>query len=293
MQRYRVTIIALALAIPWLSLQAQSFNNPFEEFIRQNVEQIYDSLADPYVKAFGSGVTGGIFRSADTHGTLGFDVGARTMFILIPSGESSVLDTTGLAAIPIPCLQANVGLPMGVEAMVRGLGFKYKGAAITLLGIGLKKNFRPYIPVPMFPDLAVQVSYHRFQAKDVSFTLEDVYVQEYGLSTDLNIEASDMISSNHWSLDFIVSKKLSLLVVSIQPYAGFGVDWTTMEFGWTFSAVNQPSLQPVSLSESTKVRSARLTLGLDVSPFPFVHVFGDYNFGKFPQATIGAAISFR
>jgi len=296
--------ITLALVI--LSpLQGQS-QNLFESLISDNATKLTGVVAEPFTKVFSTGVTGGIYRSADTHGILGFDIGARVMLVMIPSGESSVFDSADVALFPIPVAQASLGLPMSAELMVRGFAVKYKEADISLLGVGLKKNFKPLIPIPMFPDVAAMISYHRFKGTYTTFDATDVQLAGWGVPVEPNgysatFDAGNLVQSSHWSFDLIVSKKLSLLLISIQPYVGFGVDRSKMDYEWSIVATNpdvsQLPLNPVTLpqtiSSSFAVTTTRMTLGLDVSPFPFVHVFGDYNFGKFPQATAGLAISFR
>ena len=107
--------------------------------------------------------------------------------------------------------------------------------------------------------------------------------------------------ASHWSFDLIVSKKLSLLVMSLQPYVGIGFDRSSMDYEWSILSTTPVDISqapynvalPMTISGTSTVNSTRFTVGLDISPVPFVHIFGDYNIGKFPQATAGLAISFR
>ena len=291
-------ILALVMLSPGLG-QSQ---NLFESLISDNATELTGVVAEPFTKVFSAGVTGGIYRSADTHGILGFDLGARVMLVMIPSGESSVFDSADVKLFPIPVAQASLGLPMSTELMVRGFAVKYKEADISLLGVGLKKNFKPLIPIPMFPDVAAMISYHRFKGTYTTFDATDVQLAGWGVPVEPNgytatFDAGDLIKSSHWSFDLIVSKKLSLLLISIQPYVGFGVDRSKMDYEWAIVSTD-PSVEsivdmPQTISSSFSVTTTRLTLGLDISPIPFIHIFADYNIGKFKQATLGAAISFR
>ncbi len=295
--------VAIALGYSFAMAQDNYGDNLFEEFIRQNLTEITASVADPFAEVFSTGVTGGIYRGADTHKLLGFDIGARGMFVLIPTDESTAFDTADVAFFPIPVAQAAVGLPMDAEIMLRGFAVKYEGVDVSLLGVGLKKNFKPLIPIPMFPDVAAMISYHRFKGGYTNFWLSDVDLAAYGLTPppegfDAEIDAGNLINSTHWSFDVIASKKFSLVLISFQPYIGFGVDKSTMDYDWEIVQYKTPlelEGQPLNekVSGSSSVTTTRLTLGLDISPIPFIHVFADYNIGKFNQATVGAAISFR
>jgi hypothetical protein len=293
MKRIGLGVLTLMAAIGLWSARSDAVN-PFEQFIRDNLDSLNESISEPFGKAFSTGVTGGIYRSAGTHGVLGFDVGLKAMFVLVPSGESPSLDTADVKALPIPAVQAALGLPMDTELMLRGFAVKYKGADISLLGVGLKKNFSPLIPIPMFPDVAAMISYHRFSGKYTTFELEDIVIASGEYSA--TIDAGELMKSSHWSFDLIASKKLSLMVISLQPYVGIGFDRSSIDFEWTLVESDAPQsdlITPLTVSGSSDFWTTRLTLGLDVSPFPFVHVYGDYNIGKFPQATLGLAISFR
>ena len=303
MKRIGLVLLGSLLVLAVNQSFAQVTDNPFEEFVRENATELVGSVADPFTKVFSTAVTGGIYRSAATHGLLGFDVGVRGMFVLIPTGKSSVFDTVDVALFPLPVAQASLGLPMDTEVMVRGFAVKYKGTDVSLLGIGLKKNFKPLIPIPMFPDVAAMISYHRFKGSYTTFQLSEVPFADLGLTPpptgwDATFDAGNLMSSTHWSFDLIVSKKFSLVLISFQPYVGLGWDRSSMDYEWTILET-QPAIPdsllslPMIMTGGSDVSSTRLTLGLDVSPFPFVHVFGDYNFGKFPQATAGLAISFR
>ncbi len=296
-------MLVFALLLGAQSSFAQESSNPFQEFVDQNQEEIASGYADPFVQAFGTGVTGGLFRTADTHSTLGFDIGLRAMLVIIPEGKSTVLDSADVSLFPVPVVQAAVGLPLGFEATLRGFGAKYEDASVSLFGIGLKKKVSSYIPIPMFPDVSAMVTYHKFKATYTTFELSSQDFTGSGTSYNVisEIDASDIINSSHWSFDLVASKKFSLLIFSVQPYVGFGIDKSAMTFKWTTTITetdppNVPGVAyntPMPVEETFSVTTTRLTLGLDISPFPFVHVFGDYNISKFPQATAGLAISIR
>jgi len=259
-------MIITVISVNRASAQVEIGPNLFQTVINQNQAAI-DSLVEPIIQAFGIGVTGGLYHTADTHDLLGLDFGFKLVTVIIPESESPLHDTSNVSLFVAPIIQASLGLPMDFEVMARGLGFKYEDKNITLIGVGVRKNFKSHIPIPMFPDVSAGIAYHKF-------------------------EAGDILSSNHLSLNLAVSKKLSFLVFSLTPYAGVGWDRTSMNFTYTWEEAGNP-LSPQNIDKTFNVNTTRLTLGLDVSPFPFVHVYGDYNISKFSEVTVGAAISIR
>ncbi|TKJ39804.1 hypothetical protein CEE37_11040 [candidate division LCP-89 bacterium B3_LCP] len=257
------TISIAVLGIIFLFAVSTASADGFYDEIQAYAEAELEVQAKPLVEAFGTGVCGGLYHTAKTHKPLGFDVGLRTMIVLIPSGKSDIFDDADLSLFPIPVLQGSVGLPMDFEVMLRGFGVKFEEESISLFGIGLKKNFNHLIPVPGLPDVSAMIAYHTFKA-------------------------SDMLSSSHISFDIMVSKKF----IFITPYAGLGFDNTKMSFEYVYVDPNFPSVD-VPIAQDIKASTTRFTLGLNLSPMPFVNIFADYNVGKFSEITAGLAIGIR
>ena len=256
----RFALISFLLIALLIIPRANAQGNFYEEFKKYDKDQLEDA-ANAVVESFGIGVTGGLYHTARTHGTLGFDLGGRAMFVIVPEGESDVLDSADVTAFTVPVLQASLGLPVGLEVMVRGSAVKFKGETVSLIGAGVKKNLDSYIPVPAFPSVSAMVAYHQFKAGDV-------------------------ITSRHFSIAAMVSKKF----VIIQPYGGLGWDYTSMNFEYSY----QPPIgDEVLVDETIKVNTVRLTMGLSVTPLPFVNVFADYNISKYSEVTAGLAVSLR
>ncbi|RJP80929.1 MAG: hypothetical protein C4524_02775 [Candidatus Zixiibacteriota bacterium] len=292
--------MAILLTIAFTIAPAQADDeNPFEALVKDGATTVTDSIFGAFSEIFHTGVTGGQFHTAATHKALGFDLGVRTMLVMIPTGESAAFDTAEISMFPVPVAQASVGLPYELEVMARGFGVKFEDASVSLFGIGVKKNFKSFIPIPMFPDISAMVSYHKFKATYTTFTANDVRmalgeqpIQEY----DATFDAGNLMNSTHWSIDIIASKRFSFLIMSIQPYLGVGYDASTIKYEWSLTETTPvvPNFAlPMVVSGENKASGARLTMGLDFSPFPFVHIFGDYNIGKFNQATVGLAVSVR
>jgi len=242
--------------------QVMAGDNLFDQFQRYSASEI-DAYATPVVQAFGIGVGSGLYHTARTHGTLGFDVGMRAMMVLIPKGKSAILDSADVKLVPLPVIQASVGLPMDFEVMARGFSFSFQDKTVSLYGAAIKKSFSSYIPVPGFPDVSAMIAYHRFKGGDV-------------------------LTASVLSFDAIVSK--TFLVFS--PYAGFGLDRTSMKVEYTYTPPN-PLVPDVPISHTIKTSTGRLTVGFNLTPVPFVKIFADYTFSKFAEATAGLAISIR
>ncbi|MFH1861718.1 MAG: DUF6588 family protein [bacterium] len=251
-----VTLAFLLFAIPVLWAQG----NFYDELKKQGEAQI-EEAAKPIVEAFGTGVSGGIYHTAGTHGVLGFDLGVRVMMVFVPDGKSDILDSAEVTLFPVPVVQGSIGLPLDAELMLRGFAINFEDESISLIGVGLKKNFKPLLPIPGFPNLSAMVAYHRFKG-------------------------SDIMTSNHLALAVIVSKKFMI----IEPYAGIGMQRTSMNFKYTYV---DPNLPPVEIDTTIKASTANFNVGLNIVPFPFVRIFADYSFGRFKEATVGLAVGIR
>ena len=261
----RVALISFVVILALSASQALAQDDNFYDEIEKYAESELEDAAKPIVEAFGIGVCGGLYHTGKTHGTLGFDIGVRTMMVFIPEGKSEILDSADVSFFPVPVIQASVGLPMDLEIMARGFGIKFEDETISLIGVGVKKGLSSYIPVPGFPAVAAMIAYHRFKAGDI-------------------------LESRHVSFDVMVSK--GFLVIS--PYGGFGFDIHSMNFEYTYIDPDLPAgVNEFSIDKTIKANTARLTLGLKITPVPFVNIFADYNISKYSELTAGLAISFR
>jgi hypothetical protein len=297
MRKVTLLIIILLLVAPIFKAQADGSSDPFKQFIIDNVNGVADSLASPFSKIFSTGVTGGMYRGASTHSLLGFDVGFRAMLVRIPSGESVLFDSADVKLFPVPVVQASVGLPMNIEVMVRGFGVKYQGSNITLFGASLKKDFSDLIPLPMFPNVSAFIGYHKFKAgyKTFTVTIDSNY---FGNTEPVNLDvnAGSFMSSSHLSYGLIVSKKFGGSVFSVQPYAGFSLDHSTVTYKFITTNTTPGTLyynDPVPTDAKNTVNTSRFTVGVDLQPMPVLHLVADYSFTKYPTASLGLTFSIR
>ena len=263
MKRYLSIVLFVIVTFAVSQVIGQDEGNFYDEF-KDYAEDEIDRVATPIVEAFGTAVGGGLYHTAATHGVLGFDVGVRAMMVMIPEGESDILDSSDVTFFPVPAAQLSVGLPMDFEVMVRGFSVKFEDETISLFGAGIKKNITPHLPMPGLPDISAMIAYHSFKA-------------------------SDVLTSSHISFNLMVSKKFLI----ITPYAGFGFDKTSMDIEYTYVDNTQIIPIEVPVSHTIDASSGRFTVGLNLTPFPFIKIFGDYNLGKFSEISAGLAVSIR
>ena len=243
-----------------LTVQNAKSTDLFQTIQQQALETRCDCKPNPLSKFSGRWLVVGLFHTASTHGVLGFDIGIQATSAIIPEGKSRLLDSAKVSIVPLPVVQANLGLPMQFEVMVRGVGYKYQGQTLSLFGVGLKNDISNLIPIPGFPHIGVMGTYHSFKGGDI-------------------LTAS--VAS------FLIMASKSFLV--IEPYAGFGFDRTAMKFKYTYTGTT-PN---VAIDEKFTQSTSRLTLGVALSPFPLVKVHAEYNMSKFNSFTAGLAVSFR
>ncbi len=262
-------------------------------------DDILEGYAAPLVESYGMAMGTGLYHSANAHEFLGFDIGARMMLVRIPTSaktfdavvpvyrwddktRSFIIETTirenaatifgkpgldslydlppGSAAVPpvlpgglgisvMPFLvpQASIGLPIpGAELMVRYIPWPFEGTTVNFLGFGLKEEITalPGIDLPF--NIAVQGFYQR-------------------------LTIGDIVSSTSYGFNLHLSKSLLLLA----PYAGIGINNTSMAFDYSFDYDKPVGYDPETGQIETTPDSKQITM--DFTP--------DANV----QATVGAA----
>ena len=228
--------------------------------------QQIESEVNVILKFFGSIVGGGMFHTADLHGTGGFDVGLRGTVAKVPSEFKGLPVFSEENLLGLAFAHASLGLPGNFEVIGRfftmPLGSNADLSAarpldsrgdITLIGAGIKYGL---IQLPGLPKVMVMASYHALLVPD-----------EFDFGT-----------VNVVSFKGVISHSLPLLTV----YAGAGVD------------ISRLKLNPQFLNGASETESlSHLTVGAKVSPFPFVYVNASYNISDFPSFDFGVGINFR
>ncbi|MBI4055078.1 MAG: hypothetical protein HY402_02975 [Elusimicrobia bacterium] len=192
-------------------------------------------LIKPFARDLGGVLGAGTFHSGRSLGFPGFDVGLHGSFQFKPDPENEVLRKTGADIFGIPWIQAEIGLPFRVDAIVHGIS----AADVVIAGGGLRYGlwrsqllrFAPQVSVSAFADAVTH----------------------------------DFFSATHVAGNLVASAGLFF----VEPYVGVGVDRTRVEVkssdkDSTLSGVDETAVSP------------RVTVGLNLKPFPFVYLHGAY-----------------
>ncbi|SDB94163.1 DUF6588 family protein [Williamwhitmania taraxaci] len=222
----------------------------------------------------------------------GVPVNQSVQFTL-PSGGN-------LSAIPVPILQAGVGLPFHTEIVGR---FVPKTdipdvGNVSLWGIGIKNEFKELIPgISLLPfSLSAMVGYTSFNSDiDISYKPEaSAPSASYYNDQMLNIKSSAIATR------LIISKSIPVLTV----YAGLGynITKTTMDLKGNFPvgleqqggnvvvSGNQNWTDPFSLSFKNNGVSANAGIRIKLAIIAF-HI--DYTLSKYSTVNAGIGINFR
>ncbi len=263
----------------------------------------------PISTSLGTALNSGLFRSADVHGLLGFEVGVQIIGVMVPDkdrlftvdlfnpltgGTERITTSTafgptegatvfGAGKVPggidfkyVPVLipQAMVGLPIVGEVMVRYLPkvqISKDIGELELLGVGLRHDLDHYIP--FFPvDVALGAAYQQFKVGTTA-------------------------TSKNFAVNLVVSKSLPAKLVPIFiPYIGVQYESTKTDYSYTYTPqlTNGQSLAPVTIaySQDGLNTGTRATAGFSLRVFPGYLNLG-YSIGKYQAANLGLGLSFR
>jgi hypothetical protein len=178
-------------------------------------------------------------------------------------------------AVPLILPQLNLGLPFGIEVMVRYVPKRQVGdfGKVSLTGFGLRYNVDQWIPkLPV--DLAVHFMTQKFKLS----------------STDINKQDHDFLDASATSYGLEVSKRFFILTL----YGGFDIQKSS----FTVSSI-QLAPQPETPSGLTVpgftingVNKSRGVVGVRVL-LAIVNVHAEYSIAKQPMLAAGVGISIR
>lgn len=129
-------------------------------------EQYADEASlKPFTRDLGGVLGSATFHSARSLGLSGWDVGARGGMQFYPSKGNKVLRSRGVRAFGLPWAQAEIGLPWGIDGVIRGVS--YQGLTIAGGGVRyglLKINDKPWSPQLLVSGIAHSVVHQHFSA---------------------------------------------------------------------------------------------------------------------------------
>ena len=215
--------------------------------------------------------------------------------------------------IPTASLQFTIGVPYVNDVSIRLIPtIKTSGFEASLWGIGIKHNFKQWIPgfkdLPF--DASVVLAYSKFDVK-YGFPTDNLVTPDKLVSDGVSFipdpNSSDYnnqgmkVSSNAETANLVFSKNFLFFT----PYIGFGITNTSFDLSMTG---NYPTLgDPVQSGNTYKMKiknitnpinfkssevMANATLGFRLK-LAVISVHAQYEFQKYPVASAGFGFTFR
>ena len=229
---------------------------------------------------------GNTFSGGETPTILGNGDGVSASYNAppLPATSSDMPKGLNIPIIPLPMLQAGVGLIKGTE-----LDFRYMpelpigdAGKVGLFGIGLKHDILQWLPiVDKIPiDLSIQAGYTKLSSE-----IELIAPNPAIPSPQANLDVSAT------TVNLILSKKLLMFT----PYLGLGYNSTKTTFN-VEGNYNVAGL-PIDVSDLTKIdfeskNNFRADIGFRFN-IAVLALQANYTFSEYPTATLGAGISLR
>jgi hypothetical protein len=208
-------------------------------------------------------------------------------------GEFDLPQGTGIPFLPLPMLQAGLGLPFSTEISFRFLPAVDLGqyGTLSLWGVGAKNQFKDFIPglkkIPI--DLSLFVGYTQFKYEyGIDYVPAGAPVQYDYSNQKLSLESSG------YTARLLVGKTIPFISV----YAGFGYSHAVTNFGLKGNYVvgvspysaddvyENPIMYDFPISTFSANIGARLRLGP-------ISVNADYTLGNYPLYSLGVGLSIR
>ena len=308
MKKYLFTLLA------WLI----GFSS-FGQTATEDGKSLIEAYISPLGYSLGAALNNGWYNTAKPHKLGGFDVTITANIVMIPEesksfnisesnentfsggetptilgdGDGSQVTYLGVTSpmpkglnipvIPLPMLQAGVGLIKGTELDFRYMPELDIGSAgkVGLFGVGLKHDILQWLPiVDKIPiDLSIQAGYTKLSSE---IELIDPTPENIDPQANLDVSAT--------TVNLILSKKLLMFT----PYLGVGYNSTKTTFN-VEGDYNIAGLA-IDMSDLTKIdfenKGFRANIGFRFN-ITVLALQANYTFSEYPTATIGAGISLR
>ena len=289
----------------------------------QDASNFLGAYFSPFSESIGAGLNRGWYNTAKPHKLAGFDVSLSINLItvsdelssfdanslnnfsssssstptLLGSGEGATISYQGnefvmpnqninLKTIPIPTLNAGVGLIKGTEVNLRyipsynyDIGFVGKGS-IELYGFGLKHDILQWLPLnKLLPfDLSFQGAFSQF---NTSFEVESQSIRQ---DVSLDIRAT--------TFNLILSKKFSV----VSAYASVGQNTVNSTFtGNTNFKLGSSSTLDFDLPLNIELpKSSEMQASAGVRfQFAIFTLYANQTFSSYHVTSAGIGLSFR
>ena len=307
MKKYLITLLACLIGFSSYSQEIEDGKSLIEAYV------------SPLGYSLGAALNNGWFNTAKPHKLGGFDVTITANIVMIPedaksfnisesggntfsgeetptilgSGNGAIIDYQGIPnkmpkginipVVPLPMLQAGVGLIKGTEVDIRYMPELKIGSIekVGLFGIGLKHDVLQWFPiVEKIPiDLSIQAGYTNLSA--------EIILSE----PNLNTKATTNLDVSATTINLILSKKLLMFT----PYMGLGYNSTKT----TFNINGEYNIGGLALdiADLTKIEfenknNFRANIGFRFN-ITIIALQANYTFAEYPTATLGVGVSLR
>lgn len=281
---------------------------------------LVEAYVAPLANSLGTALNNGWYNTAKPHHFGGFDVTITANVVLVPAeaktfniseannatfsggntatilGESNaggtatfngndfdLPDGMNLSIMPIPVVQAGVGLIKNTEIDVRFLpDIEQKGISTGLFGIGVKHDILQWLPiVDKIPiDVSVQAGYTKLST---AFEIDDPSNTISPAKATMDLTAT--------TFNLLLSKKILMFT----PYVGVGYSSTktTLNVGGDYEIggykIDAKDLIDLQFQSNNSLR-ANIGFRFQIA---VLALQANYTFSEYPVATVGAGISIR
>ena len=203
--------------------------------------------------------------------------GPTVQFTDMSGAEFKLPQGAGLIIMPVPFLQASIGLPFSTEVSVRLLPAMDLGqfGKLNMWGVGVKNQFKDFIPglkaVPI--DLSIMLGYTQFT---------------YNYDIDASQNQNLFLDASGFTGRILVGKSIPFLSV----YAGLGYSTANTSIGLKgdYEVGSNNYTDPFVLDYLQNSFSANVGLRLRFGVFS---LHADYTLGEYSVFAGGLGISFR
>jgi hypothetical protein len=284
-------------------------------------KSLMKAYVSPLGYSLGAALNNGWYNTAKPHHLGGFDVTITANLVLVPSeaktfnvdesngntfkggntttilgnkseeqatsvyGTIDMPDGINIPLLPVPVLQAGVGLIKNTEIDVRYMPeIESKGVSSKLFGVGLKHDILQWLPiVDKIPvDVSIQAGYTKLSS---SFEIKDATGTVAPVQANMDVSAT--------TINLLVSKKLLMLT----PYFGVGYNSTKTSFNVEGSEGYKIAGYPIPAEKLTSIElesnnNLRLNVGFRFQ-IAIMAIQANYTFSEYPVATVGIGVSVR
>ena len=299
--------------------------NSFSQDEVKDGKSLIEAYISPLGNSLGAALNNGWYNTAKPHQLGGFDFTITANLVLVPAdaktfniseSNGSTFSGTGdgntptilgdksggtatfngtdfdmpkglnISMLPVPMLQAGVGLIKNTEIDVRFMPeIEKSGVSIGLWGIGVKHDILQWLPiVDKIPiDVSFQAGYTKLSSQ---IMLEDPNSNEKAEAT-LDVRAT--------TFNILLSKK----IVMFTAYAGLGYNSTKTTFNvvGNYKLLGNDFGNDFDVEELTKFEfesnnNLRANIGFRFQ-IAVLAIQANYTFSEYPVATVGLGISIR